>query len=139
MNKKETSKWIISAAILGGVAVLLGAFGAHTLKSSINEYQIGIFRTGVSYQFYHALAIGMIGILGLIQYTKFLKYAYYCFLIGIICFSGSLYLIATSDLLGIFNWLQYLGPITPIGGVLFLIGWIQVILHGLHLRKLYKS
>ena len=135
MNKRQVSGWIITAAILGGLAVLLGAFGAHTLKSSINEYQIGIFKTGVSYHFYHAIAIGMVGMMGLNQYSKYLKYAYYCFLIGIICFSGSLYLLATMDLLGIFNWVKFIGPVTPIGGVLFLVGWINIILHGINLRK----
>jgi uncharacterized membrane protein YgdD (TMEM256/DUF423 family) len=139
MKHKQASNWIITAAILGGMAVLLGAFGAHTLKSSINEYQIGIFRTGVSYQFYHALAIGMIAVLSLNLHSKFLKYAFYCFLIGTLCFSGSLYLIATNELLGIFNWLKFLGPITPIGGVLFLVGWISIIIHGIHLRKHNKN
>ena len=139
MKKKETAGWIMTAAITGGLAVTLGAFGAHTLKSSLTEYQLGIFETGVDYQFYHALAIAVLAILAHHQPSQYLKYAYTSFLIGIICFSGSLYLLATREILGIEAFTKILGPITPIGGVLFTVGWICLLLHGLHLRKLNKD
>lgn len=138
IKKEEASKWLMVAAVTGGLAVGLGAFGAHILKEQLTPYQIDIFRTGTDYQFYHALAIGLLSILAMHQPSKWLKYSFICFLIGTICFSGSLYLLATREVLGIDSWSKVLGPITPIGGVLYVVGWITLILHGIHLQK-HKS
>jgi uncharacterized membrane protein YgdD (TMEM256/DUF423 family) len=111
------------AALLGALAVGIGAFGAHGLKPLLSEYQIAIFEKGVQYQFYHALALFMVGIL--LQRNPnslWLRRSGWCFLAGVIGFSGSLYLLACRDLLPFtVNWA---GPVTPLGGLFFLAGWI---------------
>jgi uncharacterized membrane protein YgdD (TMEM256/DUF423 family) len=116
-------KFIRLAAIFGFLAVALGAFGAHGLKKLIDAVQIATFETGVRYQFYHALALLAVGILAGKHPSKNLNIAGWLFVAGIICFSGSIYLLSTRTVLGIENT-ALLGPITPIGGTLFLAGWI---------------
>ncbi|MGE7664427.1 DUF423 domain-containing protein [Ureibacillus composti] len=114
---------IISGAIHGFLAVAFGAFGAHALKEILNEYSAGIWDTAVQYQMFHASALLVIGILmssKLFGDVKQLKWATICMNLGIVFFSGSLFILAISGI-GI------LGAITPIGGVLFLSGWILVI------------
>jgi uncharacterized membrane protein YgdD (TMEM256/DUF423 family) len=104
-------------AICGGLAIVLGAFGAHGLKEILTEEMLTIFETGVKYHFYHALAM-----LGLIAYAKHdviptsMKYICLCWLFGILIFSGSLYILSVTSI-------RWLGAITPIGGVLMIIGW----------------
>ena len=110
------------AAISGLLAVAIGAFAAHGLKAIISPERIAIFKTGVQYQYYHTFALTITAILGAYLPAKFLKYAGWSFLIGIFLFSGSLYLLACRDVLGIDSW-KFLGPLTPIGGVFFIIGW----------------
>lgn len=108
---------LISGAVLGFLAVAFGAFGAHALKPFLLERgRLETFELAVEYQFYHALAMLATGILmHLLDSLKF-KYAGIFFLLGIIFFSGSLYGLC-------FSGLGILGPLTPIGGVLLLIGW----------------
>lgn len=110
------------AFIFALLAVILGAFGAHALKKELSEYQLAIFDTGVRYQFYHALAL--VGAFLLKDYlpTKFTRWAAICFTIGILLFSGSLYLLACSEMIGLTNK-SIVGPMTPIGGVFFILGW----------------
>lgn len=112
------------ACIMGGLAVLLGAFGAHALKAKLSPADLQVFETGVKYQMYHAFALIGIGLL----LEKFpaqstLYIAGYCFMAGIILFSGSLYLLASKIILGLENW-RWLGPVTPLGGLFLLAGWI---------------
>ena len=102
---------------------MIGAFGAHGLKSLIAAERISIFETGVDYHFYHTFALLIVGILYRQYPTKWLKWSWYSFAIGILLFSGSLYLLATRSVLGIESW-WFLGPLTPIGGVFFIVGWI---------------
>ncbi|MBL7810092.1 MAG: DUF423 domain-containing protein [Saprospiraceae bacterium] len=112
-------------AILGALTVIIGAFGAHGLKPKLSEYQIAIFEKGVQYQFYHSLAILVVGLL-LQQFpgTKGLRQAGWLFFAGILCFSGSLYLLACRDLIPVpVGWA---GPVTPLGGVLFIAGWVRM-------------
>jgi uncharacterized membrane protein YgdD (TMEM256/DUF423 family) len=114
--------------LLGAIAVGLGALGAHYLKSKLDSglmttELINGFDTGVKYQIYHVLAMLMLVILRQTYESKFLKWAYIFFLWGIILFSGSLYLLCTRNLLGA-EWLRFLGPITPIGGLSFVAGWL---------------
>lgn len=119
MNKKLLS----IGALLGLLSVIIGAFGAHGLEGRITEARIAIFETGVDYQFYHTFAIFIA--VGLATYFKddfFLK-AGWMFIIGIFCFSGSLYFLATRTYLGIESWAKIIGPITPIGGLFFIVGW----------------
>lgn len=114
---------IISGAIHGFLVVALGAFGAHALENVLDEYGLGVWETAVQYQMFHALAIVAIGILmspKLFGAIKQLKVAAICMNLGIIFFSGSLYILALTGI-GI------LGAITPIGGVLFLTGWILLL------------
>jgi len=112
-----------TGCLLGALAVTLGAFGAHGLKSQVSEKLYHTFQTGVSYHFYHVFAILIIGVLYQNITEKFAKFAFLFFAIGILLFSGSLYLLATRTLLGIEHW-TWLGPLTPIGGVFFILGWI---------------
>jgi uncharacterized membrane protein YgdD (TMEM256/DUF423 family) len=125
------SKKFSAIAILGASAVALGALGAHALKNKlasggITEEQLNGFDTGVKYQMYHTLAMMVILLLNKTNENKWLRYAYTLFLVGIILFSGSLYFLTTRNLWGA-DWLRFLGPITPIGGLLFMAGWLMLI------------
>ncbi|MFI5221366.1 MAG: DUF423 domain-containing protein [Bacteroidia bacterium] len=121
-NYTLQKQMIQTGAVLCGLAVALGAFGAHELKDRLNEHDLDTYKTAVNYQFLHALAILVIGISLRRLYEKSVKQIYYAFLAGIGVFSGSLYLLATRSLtLG--DGLLWIGGITPIGGVAFLAGW----------------
>ena len=99
------------------LAVAFGAFGAHALKGRLDEYALGVFQTAVQYHFYHSLALLGVGILALSQpQTVLLKTSGWMFLLGILVFSGSLYLLSVSGM-------RWLGAITPLGGLAFLAGW----------------
>lgn len=116
-----------TAAILGALAVTLGAFGAHGLKKIVPAEAISTFETGVRYQFYHTFALLAVAML----FEKFplrsMRYAGICFITGIVLFSGSLYaltLLQATNTVG----LRGLGAITPIGGVFFIAGWLCMFL-----------
>ncbi|MFT5121857.1 MAG: uncharacterized membrane protein YgdD (TMEM256/DUF423 family) [Kiritimatiellia bacterium] len=112
---------LISAALLGMTAVILGAFGAHGLKELLSPEQLSSFETGVRYQMYHALVL--LGITALFsEKLKIVKIMYGCFLAGTLLFSGSIYVLSCRDLLGGLN-VRWLGPVTPLGGVLLIVGW----------------
>ena len=112
--------WLISAGISGFLSVGLGAFGAHSLKNILDEYGKSIYEKAVLYQMFHTLALFLVGILyHLFKETSFFL-AGWGFLIGIVLFSGSLYVLATTNV-------KWLGVITPIGGVAFLFGWVWLI------------
>lgn len=122
-------KQLITIGILGASAVALGALGAHALKNKlpsglITPDQLTGFDTAVKYQMYHTLAMLLVLILNKQLNSKFLNYAYHLFFAGIILFSGSLYFLCTRNLLGA-EWLKFLGPITPLGGIFFVIGWLM--------------
>lgn len=109
-------------AILGALAVGIGAFGAHGLKPLLDAKTIHAFETGVSYHFFHLAAL-LFCVIKLEQgFSKNIYRAYQFFIAGIVCFSGSLYGITLGKAFGI-N-LSFLGPITPVGGVLLMAGWI---------------
>jgi uncharacterized membrane protein YgdD (TMEM256/DUF423 family) len=103
-------------AVFGGLAVLLGAFGAHALKASLDAYSQGIWEKAVFYQAIHALALLILPTLSTHMGSKSLALTGGLFIAGIILFSGSLYLLA-------FTAKKYLGAITPIGGVAFIAAW----------------
>jgi len=105
------------AAFSGFVSVALGAFGAHFLKSRLDSYSIGVFQTGIEYQFYHTFAVALVGMLSLRVNNSLLQMSGVSFLLGILFFSLSLYLLALTQL-------KWLGAITPIGGLFFLMGWV---------------
>ena len=119
-------KIIITAAILGMLAIILGAFGAHALKKVLTLDQLATFETGVRYQTYHALFLLLIGIMpNLTQKAK--KYIYYFTVFGVILFSGSIYLLATNNLTS-FDF-KIIGFVTPIGGLLLILAWGTLLLH----------
>lgn len=118
-----TNRKIYIAAISGALAVVLGAFGAHGLKPHLDTYQLAIYEKGIQYQFYHTLALLAAGILEWQKGpSKWLDYAGWLFLGGILCFSGSLYLLACRELLPF--PVAWAGPVTPLGGIAFVAGWV---------------
>jgi uncharacterized membrane protein YgdD (TMEM256/DUF423 family) len=121
----KTKTILILICASGLSAVALGAFGAHGLKPHLDEYQRMIFGKGVNYQFYHTLAAFMAYILFEVKQVRYLLTAAVLFLIGILLFSGSLYVLATADLTGFPRALA--GPITPMGGLFFIGGWATLI------------
>lgn len=113
-------------SLLAMLAVILGAFGAHALKEIISAEQLAIFDTGVRYHFYHALAILLVDVLIHFRKTNVLTTAGWIFLAGIVCFSGSLYVLAFREVLP-FS-VSWLGPVTPLGGLFFIFGWLTLFL-----------
>ncbi|CAM3503167.1 hypothetical protein FSS13T_10340 [Flavobacterium saliperosum S13] len=109
------------AAFMGAVAIVLGAFGAHGLKEVLSETELITFETGVRYQMYHALFLLFVGTTGLID-GKTKKTILWLTAVGVLFFSGSIYLLATASLASL-N-VKFLGPITPIGGLLMISAWI---------------
>jgi len=101
------------------LSVLLGAFGAHALKTRLTPEMIQVYKIGVEYQFYHALGLLFAGIIGFHIPSKWISRAAIFLGIGIILFSGSLYLVALSGI-------KAIGAITPIGGLSFVAGWISL-------------
>ncbi len=123
---------LITASLLGAIAVMLGAFGAHGLKNLVDAGSIEIWAKGVEYQFYHAFAL-----LFLSQFKgketgqgKLINMAYSFFTFGVLLFSGSLYLLATRSIINI-GFVNYIGPVTPIGGLLLILGWVSLLLAAL--------
>lgn len=119
--------FLITGALLAALAVIFGAFGAHGLKPLLTEKELVTFETGVRYQFYHAFALLVTGILFREASRNYLRWAGRLFSIGILIFSGSLYVLTAMKLYGDIK-IQWLGPITPIGGVCFVVGWFMMIM-----------
>lgn len=122
MNKRI----IIIASVFGILAVILGAFGAHTLKSLLVPADLQVWKTAVEYQFYHTLALLFLSTFSRSR-SRLINLASWFFTLGIILFSGSLYLLAAKDLLNI-NQLSLIGPVTPLGGLFFILGWISLLI-----------
>jgi uncharacterized membrane protein YgdD (TMEM256/DUF423 family) len=125
MNKRI----ILTAAFFGALAVILGAFGAHGLKQIISEGQLVTWQKGVEYQFYHTFALLYLSTFARYK-NKLIAVAFTFFTLGIVFFSGSLYLLALRDAYQI-SFASYIGPITPIGGLFFIVGWISLFLAAL--------
>lgn len=115
---------MLFATTFGFTAVLLGAFGAHGLKNIISLNQVVVWQKGVEYQFYHAFALLFLSLISGIS-SQFKMYAFYFFCLGIVLFSGSLYILSINSYLKI-PFLVFIGPITPIGGLLLMLGWFCV-------------
>ena len=107
--------WIIAGSLHMVLAVILGAFAAHALKSVLDEYSTDVYKTGNFYHFIHSLALIIVGFLQQ-QFDIDLTISGYSFFFGMVIFSGSLYALALTGIKG-------LGAITPIGGLLFILGW----------------
>ena len=119
-------KIISTGAILGMIAIILGAFGAHALKKALSIEQLSTFETGVRYQMYHALFLLFIGIINdLSQKAK--KIIYNLVVFGVLLFSGSIYLLATNSLTS-FDF-KVIGFITPVGGLLLILAWGVLLFH----------
>ena len=109
--------FIVLGSVSGMLAVVFGAFGAHALKSRLDDYAMGVFETAVQYHFYHSFALLAVGILALSQpETMLLKSSGWLFFLGLLIFSGSLYVLSLTGL-------RWLGAITPLGGLAFIAGW----------------
>ena len=103
-------------AIISGLAVAAGAFGAHALKSRLDVSDLAIYETAVRYQFYHGLALIALAAFER-AYGVQARVVFLSFLLGVLLFSGSLYML-------VFSGVRVLGAVTPFGGVAFLVGWI---------------
>ena len=112
-----------TATFIGALSVALGAFAAHSLKESVSDYAVSIFETGVRYQFYHAFALLVSGILYKEFPGKLIKWSGILFIAGIILFSGSLYIL-TFIKASVKPGYDWVGAITPIGGLCFIAGWL---------------
>lgn len=120
-------KWVALAALNGLIAVAAGAFGAHALKSRLEPDRLAIFEVGVRYQMYHALALLAVAWMVSTRPSRVAFAAGICMFVGIVLFSGSLYG------LSLVRW-RWLGPITPIGGLAFILGWLLLAIAGFKTR-----
>lgn len=112
-----TRFFLATGAVLAGLAVAAGAFGAHGLEGRVTPDRLQTFRTAVSYQMYHALGLLVVGWAAAQGWGAAVHWSGYCFVGGILIFSGSLYLLVLTDT-------SWLGAITPLGGVAFIAGWL---------------
>lgn len=110
-------KLMIAGAVNGMLAVALGAFGAHGLKEKLSPEMLDVFKTGVQYHMYHALALLLVALATSKLGDDGVKWPGRLFMTGIVLFSGSLYVLSISDV-------KWLGAITPFGGVCFIAGWL---------------
>ncbi|MBI5426957.1 MAG: DUF423 domain-containing protein [Nitrospinae bacterium] len=114
--------WIPLGAILGGLSVMFGAFGAHSLTARLTEQKLAAFHTATQYQFFHSLALVMVGILAIQlgePFAKKLKLAGSLFAAGIALFCGSIYILTLGGP-------RFFGPVTPLGGLSFMAGWFTL-------------
>lgn len=127
MNER-TLAWASGILLL---AVALGAFGAHGIQGRVDEQAYHNWSTAAQYQFYHGLALlGLAAIEGRFS-SRLISFVRILFLLGLLCFCGSLYLLAARDLLGIQSMTKVLGPITPLGGLMFMAGWGTILVGSL--------
>jgi uncharacterized membrane protein YgdD (TMEM256/DUF423 family) len=120
-------KKILSAAgFLGMTAIVLGAFGAHALKKVLDAEALATFETGVKYQMYHALFLLFVAVNSALSH-KMKQWIYRLTLLGVLLFSGSIYLLATKSLSGM--ELKFVGPLTPIGGFCLISAWGVLMVH----------
>jgi len=126
--------FLLIASLSGAVAVMLGAMGAHALKAKISPEQLITYETAVKYQVYHSIGLLIIALLMDKLDTRLLGYSGCLFIAGIFLFSGSVYLLSLRTLLGIENW-TFLGPVTPLGGLCFIAGWITLAIAVIKLKS----
>uniref|UniRef100_UPI0032164109 DUF423 domain-containing protein n=1 Tax=uncultured Draconibacterium sp. TaxID=1573823 RepID=UPI0032164109 len=110
---------LMTASVLLAMAVGLGAFGAHGLKSYLSSEMLVTWKTGVEYHFYHALGLLLVGVLAYLVPSLQLKWSAILLTAGVVLFSGSLYVLAISGI-------KWLGAITPLGGLSFIAGWAML-------------
>lgn len=122
MNRKI----LLKASIFGIIAVIFGALGAHALKQLLTAEQLSSFETGVRYQIYHAIVLLFLSLSNKWINEKTQKIITLFFFWGVILFSGSIYILTLKNILNI-EVLKFAGPITPIGGILLIIGWLLLV------------
>ena len=128
MNDPFYNRILAIAALLGVAAVSIGAFGAHYLRSRLELHDLEILRTGVLYMFIHILATGLVAVIATGHvHSRLLKSAAVFFIVGILLFSGSLFILSTDSLTGIPS--RFIGPVTPFGGLCFIAGWLMLFLY----------
>jgi uncharacterized membrane protein YgdD (TMEM256/DUF423 family) len=116
--------FLLSGAMFGALAVALGAFGAHGLQRLTDDETIlKGYQTAAQYQMYHALALLLVGILAERFHGRLMNWAGTCFITGIALFSGSLYLLTYLKIQGS-TTIKFVGPVTPVGGIFFIVGWL---------------
>jgi uncharacterized membrane protein YgdD (TMEM256/DUF423 family) len=114
----------IFAGLAGAIGVVLGAFGAHALRGSIEPRLMETFQTAVQYQLIHALALLMVSLtMGWLGQSLSFEISAYAFMAGVILFSGSLYGLVLTDM-------EWLGPVTPLGGLCLIVGWLALLVGG---------
>ena len=128
-------RFLVFSGFSGAIAVALGAMAAHFLRSKLDsglttDTNLQTFETAARYQMYHSIVLLAVALFADKFNHKLIHKAGYCFMAGIVLFSGSLYLLATANLLGL-TTVNWLGPITPIGGLFFISGWILLAFAGL--------
>ncbi|YAI81765.1 MAG: DUF423 domain-containing protein [cyanobacterium endosymbiont of Rhopalodia sterrenbergii] len=116
--------FMIVGSTLAGLGVVGSAFARHGLKNRLSDHALDIFETGIKYQMYHSLALLLVVLLLIVKqnYSSSLLWAGYGFLVGILIFSGSLYALSLTGI-------KWLGAITPIGGVAFIVGWASLVIN----------
>jgi uncharacterized membrane protein YgdD (TMEM256/DUF423 family) len=130
--------FLIAASVFGVLAIPLGAFGAHSLESiTIDEKTLHGFQTGVQYQMYHALALLAVAIIFEKFPDRLIQWAGNCFIAGIILFSGSLYLLTFLKLQGSAA-IKFVGPVTPLGGIFFIAGWLFLLTGVVRKKRLQR-
>ena len=117
---------LLSGSIFASLSIILGAFGAHALKDQLSAYSLAIYEKAVLYQMFHSLGILLLTAIGKNMDVLDFSTSIWCFIVGIILFSGSLYILALTNI-------KWFGMITPIGGTLFIIGWFLVVFKSLSL------
>jgi len=125
---------LIKAGILGMIAVLGGAFGAHALKEVLSPEHLASFNTGIRYQMIHAVILIGLFLLGIKFEMKQFRIAAQLIFWGVILFSGSIYLLTLKNIIGV-DALKFAGPITPIGGLLIITGWFFMVLGAMKMKK----
>ena len=121
-------KIVVTAALVGALTIAIGAFGAHGLKKLVDAQAVASFETGVRYQMYHAIVLLIVGWMGnLSKATKI--WVFRLFLAGIVLFSGSIYLLTLDETVGFDA--GSIGFVTPLGGLLFIVGWVVLALGAL--------
>ena len=113
--------YAILASALLALAVILGAFGSHALKNTLDLYHFDVFQTASKYHYYHATGMFMLALASVFVHNKYMAFAKICMFVGTVVFSGSLYLLSILQI-------SWFGAITPIGGILLIVGWVLVAL-----------
>ncbi len=130
----KSQNLLIAGGILGAFAVIMGAMGAHALEKLISSDALESFLTGARYNMYHAIVLLAVASNSKHIHPKWFKFSTYAFIIGTILFSGSIYLLSTRSITGI-TASSILGPITPIGGLVLISGWISVVIGAIKVQK----